>query len=570
MNRALLVFVVAVLAGCASKERLPSPQPPTPMAVPMPTQLPPPRPQTPVTASAPQTVPNVQGKVQGDVWSGPEIFFDTQSAALKPAEALKLKKLAEQFNNTGTLHIKAYTDSGKNSVFNNNLSIKRIDAVTAYLQSVGVERLKIAANDQKSPPPAANHKTTDGRALNNRVEIEIYSLGKTLAWKPENQIPVLFATNRQRTGKDNPLDFYDDNVTKKTDIQRGLAIIKVPPKHVRGKVERPSWVMSKLELFTKTELARNLNIKERTAENLITDFSYVDKIQELDKPVFDAELAKAVNKSKSKTAVLYIHGYANSFKDATFRTAQIAYDLATPEYDVVPLMFSWPSDPGMMNLNYIKARDEERLTASSQALANFLREIKNNTKIGTVHIIAHSMGAEVLGQAMIELKDEMGDFEAGKPTLIKPVFRQIIFAAPDVSVKTFNNVIAPAIKSHHTITTYGTGGDIALLFSSIINGEKRQGRLLQKGAKECVDTVDVTAVAKEGDFLKHSTWSESTRVLDDLRAVLRDGLNPLSRGLTPGSKDKGNWLLPEIDSWKNIKTLSQPTPTNPAAWGCSQ
>jgi esterase/lipase superfamily enzyme len=396
-----------------------------------------------------------------------------------------------------------------------------------------------------------------------------------LQWQPEAQIPVLFATNRHATGKDDPLDFYDNKLAENSGFQRGQALIKVPPRHVRGKVERPSWVLVTLQKASNTDLARAFNAPQVTAEDLTKDFSYVDKIKPLGASDFDAELANAIKKSKSKTAILYVHGYANSFNDAVFRTAQIVHDLETPNYDVVPLMFSWPSDPGLSKMDYKKARDAERLDRSSTDLKNFLKEIKDNTDIGTVHIIAHSMGAEVLGQAMQKMGDEMGLMFSKKSTLVKPVFRQIVFAAPDVTVKTFNEVIEPAIKSNHSITTYGAKTDIALWLSSIINGEDRAGRLPIKLAKEwalkdCVDTIDVTSVTKEGDFLEHSTWAESKHVLNDLRFVLRDGLKPSSRGLTPQDNSKWSWSLLESNNQQNIEPVARASSNNPPVLGCSR
>ncbi len=94
----------------------------------------------------------------------------------------------------------------------------------------------------------------------------------------------------------------------------------------------------------------------------------------------------------------------------------------------------------------------------------------------------------------------------------------------------FEDVIEPAILTHHVITTYGASNDLALWISTIKNHQERVGRVgVNARVPECVDTVDVSAVAKAG--LAHSTWAESPRVLDDLRLLLRFGLTPSQRGL---------------------------------------
>jgi esterase/lipase superfamily enzyme/outer membrane protein OmpA-like peptidoglycan-associated protein len=567
----LLVFLVAGLAGCASKDRLPSPPPPPPVTMVAPSVAPPVVVPPPVQGAAPGRAEDAAlGKI-GSAAPGrtggaapapklnwmPDILFSAGSYDLSDQAKSQLNTVPKIFQKNGGILVKGHADS------DNSLAIHRADAVKSYLQKIGIESHRIYASNYNND----DNKIPEGHPLHNRVEILIASSIESLSWKAQDQIPVLFATNRQRTGEDNPLKFYNNNINKEKGFQRGLAVIKVPPHHVRGKVERPDLLMVTLEKITEMEPVKSLHAPKIIAEDPTTHFSYVDKIKELKKSVFDTELAKAVKESKSKTAVLYVHGYANNFNDAVFRTAQIVHDLETPDYDLVPLMFSWPSDPGMTGMNYWEAGDFKRLDKSSTDLKEFLKEIKDNTDIGTVHIIAHSMGARVLGQALVKLNTEMGN--KGSGTSIKPVFRQIIFAAPDIDVETFNKYIDPAIKSNHSITTYGGKTDVALWFSSIINGKPRTGQLSFGMVKNCMDKIDVTAVGKEGDFLKHSTWAESKHVLNDLRFVLRNGLNPLERGLKP-RKNKKTWALLENDSQDNINPGPQLISDTQPALGCKQ
>lgn len=380
-------------------------------------------------------------------------------------------------------------------------------------------------------------------------------------------IPVLFATNRNRTSSQMPYYFYSNELTtiaSADKLQRGIAVIRVPDIHVKGNMERSSAVKVILSRWTESELLSRFYIPKIRAENPETDFSYQRDIKELNETEFDKALREAVFKSKSKTAVLYVHGYANDFTDAAFRTAQIAFDLATPDYDVVPLMFSWPSDPGLIKMNYKEAR-QKRIVDSGKALEKFLIEIKNNTDIGTVHIIAHSMGAEVLGQAMKSMNIS-GLTKNANQTPIQPLFKQIVFAAPDISPETFNDVITPAIKTNHTITTYGAKNDIALWLSSVLSKKASVGRILSNNVfKDCIDTVDITAVTGEGDFLSHSTWAKSPRVLDDLRFLLKDGLNASSRKLR---LNKDSWALLQTDPPSSAKLPTGTAPKIPL--GCNR
>jgi esterase/lipase superfamily enzyme len=165
------------------------------------------------------------------------------------------------------------------------------------------------------------------------------------------------------------------------------------------------------------------------------------------------------------------------------------------------------------------------------------------------------MGAEVLGQALMKLGvSELGVAQQDKP--IRPMFKAIVFAAPDVSSRIFREVIEPAITTNHSMTTYGTPADFPLWFSAIENQRPRAGSVAANDwLPACVDTIDVSAVTERG--LNHSTWAESSRVLDDLRFTLRDGLEPSERGLSKRRMGKRTiWILPGVAA-ANTKAATQ-------------
>lgn len=538
LNRVLITFVAAVLVACADLNQVSNP----------PSRLPIPPAPAPVTAApAPVTAaPDLQ-----KVAYAQDVFFNAGSFVLKPEAKDKLNNFASNTRiNPEVIIAVGHTDSVGSDAYNQKLSIQRANAVKAYLVSRGVEKNLIYVEGKGEKQPIADNKIAASRAKNNRVEIEVVGTrtngDSAEPWKADDTIPVLFATNRQRTGNDNPYYFYGNQLIDEPyskNLRRGIAVIKVPPKRARGEIQRPGWVKVTLERISSHPVANAIGIKPIPPADLLTEFSYAQKIEELTASEFGAELKIAVSKSKSKTAVLYVHGYANDFTGAAFRAAQIAFDLATPNYDLVPLMFSWPSDVGITGMNYDEAR--KRSQASGYDLAHFLSEVAATTDIGTVHIIAHSMGAEVLGHAMMKLGvSEIGVVQVNKS--VRPIFRQIVFAAPDVTPRIFEDVIEPAIRTNHLITMYGATTDLPLWLSTIQNRQARQGSVSANvRLPGCVDTVDVTAVAEKG--LSHSTWAESPRVLDDLRLVLRDGLEPSLRGLTKRRiSGRSVWNLPAV------------------------
>ena len=66
-----------------------------------------------------------------------------------------------------------HTDSVGSDAYNQKLSVKRSEAVKAYLVSKGVEKNRVYTEGKGEKQPVASNKTKDGRAKNRRVEIEV-------------------------------------------------------------------------------------------------------------------------------------------------------------------------------------------------------------------------------------------------------------------------------------------------------------------------------------------------------------------------------------------------------------
>nr|AEQ20435.1 alpha/beta hydrolase [uncultured bacterium CSL12] len=139
-----------------------------------------------------------------------------------------------------------------------------------------------------------------------------------------------------------------------------------------------------------------MNVAKFKAEDPDQHFTFAYPIEELTPTDFRSDLKKLLRASTSRSVTLFVHGYANSFKDAAFRTAQLSFDLRLERYDTVPVLFSWPSDPS--GINYPGAKD--RIRSAGNHLAIFLNRLVGATGVGVVHIIAHSMGADVLAVAL--------------------------------------------------------------------------------------------------------------------------------------------------------------------------
>jgi OOP family OmpA-OmpF porin len=66
-----------------------------------------------------------------------------------------------------------HTDAIGGDAYNQKLSVRRAEAVKAYMVSKGIERNRVYTEGKGEKQPVADNKTAEGRAKNRRVEIEV-------------------------------------------------------------------------------------------------------------------------------------------------------------------------------------------------------------------------------------------------------------------------------------------------------------------------------------------------------------------------------------------------------------
>ena len=104
-----------------------------------------------------------------------DAFFDFDKAVLKPEGKAKLDDLVSKVKgvNLEVIIAVGHTDSVGSDAYNQKLSVKRSEAVKAYLVSKGIEKNRVYTEGKGEKQPVADNKTSAGRAKNRRVEIEV-------------------------------------------------------------------------------------------------------------------------------------------------------------------------------------------------------------------------------------------------------------------------------------------------------------------------------------------------------------------------------------------------------------
>ncbi len=146
--------------------------PTAPKAAPAPAPAPKAAP-APAPAPAPKAAP--APAAASKVTYAADAFFDFDKSVLKPEGKAKLDDLASKVKaiNLEVIIAVGHTDSVGSDAYNQKLSVRRAEAVKAYLVSKGIEKNRVYTEGKGEKQPVADNKTAEGRAKNRRVEIEV-------------------------------------------------------------------------------------------------------------------------------------------------------------------------------------------------------------------------------------------------------------------------------------------------------------------------------------------------------------------------------------------------------------
>ena len=145
-----------------------------PKVAPAPAPAPAPKAEAPKAAPAPAPAP-APAAVSSKVTYAADAFFDFDKSVLKPEGKAKLNDLVDKVKaiNLEVIIAVGHTDAVGSDSYNQKLSMRRAQAVKAYLVSKGIDKSRVYTEGKGEKQPVADNKTKEGRAKNRRVEIEV-------------------------------------------------------------------------------------------------------------------------------------------------------------------------------------------------------------------------------------------------------------------------------------------------------------------------------------------------------------------------------------------------------------
>ncbi|HEU4852288.1 MAG TPA: OmpA family protein [Telluria sp.] len=137
---------------------------------------PPPPPPAPAAVEEPAATPAAEPVPTSEKVSySADAFFDFDKAVLKPDGKKALDELAANIQgvNVEVIIAEGHTDSIGTDAYNEKLAIRRAESVKKYLVDKGIDASRVYVEGKGEKQPVADNKTSEGRAKNRRVEIEV-------------------------------------------------------------------------------------------------------------------------------------------------------------------------------------------------------------------------------------------------------------------------------------------------------------------------------------------------------------------------------------------------------------
>jgi OOP family OmpA-OmpF porin len=130
-------------------------------------------------ASSPAAAP-APAAVSSKVTYAADAFFDFNKSVIKPEAKAKLDDLVDKIKavNLEVIIAVGHTDAVGSDAYNQKLSMRRSNAVKAYLINKGVDKTRIYTEGKGEKQPVADNGTKEGRSKNRRVEIEVVGARK--------------------------------------------------------------------------------------------------------------------------------------------------------------------------------------------------------------------------------------------------------------------------------------------------------------------------------------------------------------------------------------------------------
>lgn len=314
-------------------------------------------------------------------------------------------------------------------------------------------------------------------------------------------ISLFLATNRNMMGAEN----FGIELADKINLAH--LVMQVPEQEIKNRAKRIGASMGQLEKAKSGDLTSADTLK------IIRTLPIKDQKQFADN-VLAAQKHSAIFKNQ---ALIFVHGYNNSFEGAMQRATQLSFDL---QFDGILMPFTWPSQA--TTIGYLT--DVEHANKSVDALVGFLDQLRDTMPDLKINVLAHSLGNQLMLKALCKISKRTGDK--------KHKFGQIISAHADIDHEEFEQLTSCFQPRVEGITLYVNENDVALNLRCAGVFQCRAGNFAR--GYQSADVVDTTKMSKGffrslSEGFDHDVFVRNPLLFSDIARLILTGQRPVDK-----------------------------------------
>ncbi|MCA3442571.1 MAG: alpha/beta fold hydrolase [Rhodobacter sp.] len=281
--------------------------------------------------------------------------------------------------------------------------------------------------------------------------------------------------------------------------------ISVPPNRAPGEIRWP---------------------RQGRAPDPFTEFLTVDDVIYPSAADFRRDLFTAMRTEEGprRRALIFVHGFNNTFAEGLYRIAQLSHDLDLPR---VTVHYSWPSAGEALGYIY----DKDSSLYARDGLETLFNEVVA-AGAQEVIVVGHSMGALLLVESLRQM-------DIRNETKLRRYLAGVVLLSPDIDVELFKSQASTFGELPQPFLILSSRKDRALQLSSFITGEPdRLGNIGDIGqvADLEVYVIDIAAYSTGSGHFTIGDSPELITLLNNIGSVQAafDRDNAGRAGLLPG------------------------------------
>ncbi len=192
-----------------------------------------------------------------------------------------------------------------------------------------------------------------------------------------------------------------------------------------------------------------------------TDFLTTSARTYPDPTSFRRDLVAALSSQPrgQREAVIYVHGFNNTFSEGLYRIAQLSHDLQMPG---VAVHYSWPS----MGKPLAYVYDRDSVLFARDGMQDLLEQVAA-AGADRIVVVGHSMGAALVMEALRQMAVQRGQKALNR-------IAGVVLISPDIDVEVFRSQALRIGTLPQPFLIFTSQKDRALALSARLTGQKER------------------------------------------------------------------------------------------------